>query len=349
MLFDFADIINSISVFQLLTFALFIAIAKGKAFYNRMLCVFFTSQLVGILAWVLYKHGVAHSFFEVLISASLLWAPSLFLYADGLTKQREKPVQFALLHFSPFLLLLPYTVAARIFDFYPPPISQLVSVQVVVYNIAGIITLVKYRRRVRQNYSENQNGIRDWVTVVLLGYPIACILPVVFNLLQIPSDDFSLGNELIAYTPFLIFFNILFFNAISNPVQIYKLPQESKYQGSQLSDDAATEYLDKLDMIMGKEKYYLEPELSLGKLSDRLDISSRYLSQIINQHKKQSFYDYINGLRTEHACQLLVNANGKTIQEIFFESGFNSKTAFNTAFKKHLGVTPSQYKAKVNS
>lgn len=348
MLFDFADIINSISIFQLFTFVLFIAITRGKPFYNKILCVFFASELIGILAWVLFKHGANHTIFKLLESASLLWAPSLYLYADGLTKQREKPVQFALLHFSPFLLLLPYTIAASIFDFYLLPISQFVSVQVVVYNVAGIITLVKYRRRVKQNYSEDESKIRDWVTMVLLGYPIACIIPVVFELLQLPSNDFSLENELIAYTPFLLFFNILFFNAIANPVQIHKLPQDAKYQGSLLGEDAAIGYLSKLEMMMSKEKYYLEPDLSLGKLSDKLEIPSRYLSQIINQYKKQSFYDYINGLRTDHACQLLLNPNGKTIQEIFFESGFNSKTSFNTAFKKHLGLTPSQYKAKVN-
>lgn len=347
MLFDFADIINSISVFQLLTFVLFIAITRGKPFYNRILCIFFASELVGILAWVLFKHGADQSICKLLESASLLWAPSLYLYADGLTKQREKPLLFALLHYTPFLLLFCYRLAASIFDFYLLPISQFVSVQVVAYNVAGIITLVKYRRRVKQNFAEDQNKIRDWVSIVLLGYPVACIVPVVSNLIPLPFNDFSLANELIAYIPFLLFFNILFFNAIANPVQIHKLPQDTKYQGSLLGDDAAALYLNKLELLMDTEKYYLEPELSLGKLSDKLEIPSRYLSQIINQHKKQSFYDYINGLRTDHACRLLLNANSKTIQEIFFESGFNSKTSFNTAFKKHLGVTPSQFKAKV--
>jgi Response regulator containing CheY-like receiver domain and AraC-type DNA-binding domain len=348
VLFDFADIINSISIFQLFTFVLFIAITRGKPFYNKILCVFFASELIGILAWVLFKHGADRTTYKLLDLASLLWAPSLYLYADGLTKQREKPMLFALLHLSPFILLLPYTLAASILNFYLMPISQLVSLQVIAYNVAGIITLVKYRRRVKQNYSVDQSKIRDWVTIVLLGYPIACLVPPIFELLQLSSNDFSLGNELIAYTPFLLFFNILFFNAIANPVQIQTLPQDTKYQGSLLGEDVAIGYLNKLEMMMDKDKYYLEPELSLGKLSDKLEIPSRYLSQIINQHKNQSFYDYINRLRTDHACQLLLNANGKTIQEIFFESGFNSKTSFNTAFKKHQGLTPSQYKAKVN-
>ncbi|MFA6950922.1 MAG: helix-turn-helix domain-containing protein, partial [Lentimicrobiaceae bacterium] len=147
---------------------------------------------------------------------------------------------------------------------------------------------------------------------------------------------------------FLIFYNILFFNAIGNPVVINVIPTDERYIGSHLTQELAIEYLEKLDRIVEKEKCYLEPELTLDGLSQISGISGRYLSQILNQYKKKSFYDYINGLRTQYACELLTKEGRKSILEILYESGFNSKTSFNTSFKKHTGLTPSQYKTKSN-
>jgi len=68
------------------------------------------------------------------------------------------------------------------------------------------------------------------------------------------------------------------------------------------------------------------------------------LSQIINESKNINFYDYVNSYRISEAKDLLSSNCDKTILEILYEVGFNSKSAFNTAFKKFTSVTPSKYK-----
>ncbi|MBN1988266.1 MAG: AraC family transcriptional regulator [Bacteroidales bacterium] len=347
MTFDFADIINSISVFQLATFTLYLWIKAWNPFYNKVLIAFFVSQALGILAWMLSKYAPHITATELLITADLLWAPTLYLYADALTKKRKSPFLFAIPHTLPFLLLLPYTILSGLILLPKVPIGIIVNLQVILYSAAGVVTLIRYSQMVRQNYSDDQNRIRIWVTVVLLGYIVACFLPVAAVSLGVNPLTQKLAIETIAFAPFLIFFNILFYSAIANPVVIHAAPDNTRYQGSALSAAQAKEYAQTLSELMEKNQYFLEPELSLGKLSVETGISGKYLSQIINQQLQKSFYDYVNGLRIQHACLLLSTQESKTIQEIMYQSGFNSKTAFNTAFKKHKGITPSLFKNKM--
>jgi len=344
--FDFADIVTFTSVFELLSFIIFIILKARKPYYNKVLVIFFAFQTLGIISWILRKYNIYPDISNILFVFELVWAPSLFLYAEALTKQRAKPGIYWFYHGIPFLFFLVYAMLRLAIELPSPPIDLVVSIQVIGYNLAGLYILVRYHRRVKENFSKDEADIRNWVAVVLLGYALACLIPPIAYYIGIYQNQTIMVKEVISFLPFLIFYNILFFNAIGNPVIIHEIPKEEKYLGSQLTNVTAKQYLEKLNQVVESERCYLEPELTLGGLSKISGISSRYLSQIINQHKNKSFYDYINGLRTDYACKLLVTDSKKTILEILFESGFNSKTSFNTAFKKHTGLTPSQYKTK---
>ena len=97
---------------------------------------------------------------------------------------------------------------------------------------------------------------------------------------------------------------------------------------------------------MVKDKLYLNPDLSLRDLSSRLNIHSNYISRIINEQFEMSYNDYINMYRIEEIKAKLTDPekNSKTVLEIMYETGFYSKSAFNTAFKKFTGTTPSEYR-----
>ena len=97
---------------------------------------------------------------------------------------------------------------------------------------------------------------------------------------------------------------------------------------------------------MRTQKTYLNPELTLDMLADTLAIPAKDLSMIINRHFNHNFYEFINGYRIEEAQKRLLDpANkDKTITDIYLEVGFNSKSVFNTFFKKLVGKTPSEYR-----
>jgi AraC-like DNA-binding protein len=96
---------------------------------------------------------------------------------------------------------------------------------------------------------------------------------------------------------------------------------------------------------MTEEKIYLENELNLSKMAEKLGVSVHDTSFLINQTQGHNFYTYVNSFRIEAAKKLLRSSQIKelNILGIAFASGFNSKTTFNTTFKKITGLSPSQY------
>ena len=95
---------------------------------------------------------------------------------------------------------------------------------------------------------------------------------------------------------------------------------------------------------MDEEKPYLSPNLRLATLADQLQLSTHHLSQIINENLDSNFYDFINQYRIKAAQKLIEEKPHYTLLQVAIEVGFNNKTSFNNAFKKHGGMSPSQYR-----
>ncbi len=124
--------------------------------------------------------------------------------------------------------------------------------------------------------------------------------------------------------------------------------REEKYKSSTLDPEKAEEYLKKLFYLLEVEKVYRDENISLHLLSEKLSISIHHLSQIINEKMNKNFIGLINGYRVEEAKKRLLEPPPPhlSILGIAFEVGFNSKAAFNRAFKKFTGLTPSEYRKK---
>jgi AraC-like DNA-binding protein len=95
---------------------------------------------------------------------------------------------------------------------------------------------------------------------------------------------------------------------------------------------------------------YLDSMFSLEILASETNMSSSKVSSIINNHSEFNFSDYINQFRIEKAKTLLLEPkyNDYNIESIGFECGFNSKSAFYTAFKKFTNLTPTEFKKKID-
>ncbi|MEM6632633.1 MAG: helix-turn-helix domain-containing protein [Bacteroidota bacterium] len=105
-------------------------------------------------------------------------------------------------------------------------------------------------------------------------------------------------------------------------------------------------YHESLLALMEEEKLYKDIDLTLNSLSERLQISSGYVSQIINEKEQKNFFEFVNTYRVEAVKSKLLDPafNNYTIMGIALESGFKSKSTFNAVFKKFTGQTPSGYK-----
>ena len=119
-----------------------------------------------------------------------------------------------------------------------------------------------------------------------------------------------------------------------------------KYERSSLTPEMADDYAAKLQQHMDAVKPFKNAELTLPELAAGLAISPNHLSQIINEKFGQNFFDFINGYRLKEAERALLDPDlgHLTILAIAYEAGFNSKSAFNVAFKKYAEMTPSQFR-----
>jgi YesN/AraC family two-component response regulator len=97
---------------------------------------------------------------------------------------------------------------------------------------------------------------------------------------------------------------------------------------------------------METEKPFTYSSLKLNQLAKMIGTTPNYLSQVINEERDQNFYNFVNGYRIEEAKRMIQDpANEQvTLLSIAYDVGFNSKSAFNTAFKKYTGTTPSQFR-----
>jgi len=99
---------------------------------------------------------------------------------------------------------------------------------------------------------------------------------------------------------------------------------------------------------MEHEKLYKDPSISPKIVSEKLNISTHNISQVLNCHMDQSFRNYINNLRIEEVKKMLISPLHKdqNILTIAMEAGFKSKSSFNSVFKKITGETPVEFRKK---
>lgn len=124
---------------------------------------------------------------------------------------------------------------------------------------------------------------------------------------------------------------------------------DQKYKTSSLTDSAASEIWQALQDIMQEQKLYLKHGLKVSDLAKVMNVSVHHLSEAINGYAKQSFYDFVNKHRIDAAIGFMSDPEKDyfSINDIGFQAGFNSSSAFFTHFKKHVRQTPSVYRKKL--
>ena len=159
---------------------------------------------------------------------------------------------------------------------------------------------------------------------------------------------FLMKNFISSIDYFIVMLEIIIFYG-AGYYTLIELKKDKKYE---VKDDQLQKYMPKISALMAEEKPYLDSGFSIKEMADQLSIHHRKLSQILNQGFKQSFTEYINSYRIEEAKTLLLKEDYEkhTVLEILMECGFNSKSAFNAAFKKFTGQSPLEFrKAAVTS
>jgi len=258
--------------------------------------------------------------------------------------------------------------------------SLLIYASIVVYQ------LQRHRNRVERIFSNTESKYLGWLKFLAWGIISVWVISVAGLLLynffgiDIPQYGGLVGNIALCILIFLIgYFGVrqeAIFNfsknggttiapeeialviapkAMENTLMEESMPAEEKvlqpglndkYRNSGLSKQKSLELFERLTILMQEKKPYQDSELTLFILAKQLKIHPNHLSQVINQHHNQNFFDYVNGLRVNDVKEALLSNKYDThsLLGIAHEFGFNSKASFNRAFKKFTGITPSEFK-----
>ncbi|MFZ6010478.1 MAG: helix-turn-helix domain-containing protein, partial [Bacteroidota bacterium] len=118
-----------------------------------------------------------------------------------------------------------------------------------------------------------------------------------------------------------------------------------KYKGSLVTGDQQQNILQKLRQVMQAEKPFLSPDFSLPELAKQIGTTTHILSQVINEGLGKNFFEMTAEYRVDEAKRLLIQKRNIKVEEIAEQVGYNSKSSFNTAFKKITGKTPSEFRS----
>lgn len=229
-----------------------------------------------------------------------------------------------------------------------PYINHLTFAHFCVYTLLGFYTVRQAFRKAQLSFWSKADPHLSWIRKFVIQF---ALMTLVFILVKVSFKN-DLGDHIIATHVAFIIYMISFsvtrlsdFFASSSVIVEQKKASE-KYQKSSLSSEKESQVLAKLEQLMIAEKPFLDNTLSLPILAKQLAVSTHHLSQIINDKRKQNFFEMVASYRVQEAQALLTSKNQQhlKIEEIAEMVGYNSKSAFNAAFKKITGQTPSQYR-----
>ena len=353
---------NSITLLSLfITFVLtvfFSVTKKGKKTANYILAgilILFALQI--LFSFTVSNYAFMHfmnwhkSLFLIRQTGFLI-GPFIFLYMQTyLTNRPLKPIDWV--HALPFVgvvvFLIIYYFKTDNFIMWGTSLNVYDTILIMIHNLSYVLlTLINFKIF---NFSrveivkklKSTSGI-GWLQFVVIGFVMLWIINLYsfasYMVLQKPVWCAQTGS-IYALTLFLFLTSIMFMLLLKPEIVFFI----EKYKNSPINEDFKNKYKQSLIEYMDIKKPYLEPEISLEDVAKDLSINTRLLSQIINQSFKKNFNGYLNEFRINEAIKQLSDIrNKKTIQEIIFDSGFNTVSNFYTEFKKHTGLTPQEFR-----
>jgi AraC-like DNA-binding protein len=335
---------------------------QGRLFLAVFILIQGGITLWGVFCWSpvlsIATHELLSPFEHVPESVLLgLQGPILLWYSYGISGKPVRPTWFDKTVIAVFLLL-------------PAPIAWLAPSQArwsysvcvipgylisIVYGILALRQVIVHDREIRQRYSNVEERQLLWLGYLAFGFIGVWGMRLIGNVVGIFNEVAGIFHENLGGTigvlsiyPFAI---LLCWMAVLGMSRGVRSADRPGIEASLHSPDGAAthfnpEMIEKLDDLMSRVMLYQDPDLHLDGLADSMGISARSLSALINGHYRQNFYDFVNDYRVRDAQRQLQDPNlkSKTIQRIFEDAGFNSKSTFNTYFKKVTGKTPSEYR-----
>ncbi len=361
-----------------LVFAIFLFTVKSETkLSNRILGLMLVLTAIDLSSFFYHRFIDMPLALEMIrIDLSILSLPMLFFYILSLIYKDFKFRKIHLIHLLPWILSFVF-MFPRFYsqdltgrqDFfnnylYNPEVIFIIWMSYAVsfaYKIYIYYILARGKKIMLENYSNLERTNFKWVFQLNTFSLVMLIFVLIKQVSKYVIDDFQTLNiiRIIVVVLVLSFTCWLILTALYRP-EIFRGIESSQKTvkdilGDQVSEGESDHQVDpKIERVKAyveEHRPYLDPQLTIQSLAHQVEMPVTELSVLINHKMGKHFFDFTNEYRIEEAKKLLkIEADQKlTVLEILYKVGFNSKSSFNTAFKKYTSMTPTQFrKSTVN-
>lgn len=332
-------------------------------------CLYITPWMLGHEGWYA-KDGYREFLFFVPFQQFFLIGPAVLFYVKTLLNPSYSINKRDLLHFAPAVAYLLYSILVFIADvlvldefyFYADGRDKDLSPwyqfsghgAIIVYLIICIRMYNDYRVKIFQELSFAESVVYNWVKQFLIALLIILIIRIFFLALFPNWGDF--GSKWWYYFFFACSFYYIAFAGYANSIktsistrfvknQEDEIPKEVKESINQMEPNELDQWMKSIDTFVHSENGFKNPTLTLIDVAKALDTTTKRISSVINSGYHSNFNDFVNSYRVSEVIERLQKGDQQTftLLSIALDSGFNSKTTFNRAFKKHTQQTPNQF------
>lgn len=380
VLFNFHDLVLILTAFECLLFALLLSASNKEKAVSTFFFIGFLTCHIFIPMHELTFWGKQFRIWMLDISPNLFFmgsyayfldGPLLYFFVRSLLYKDFKFKRVHLLHALPVLLFFVHMVTS----FYLQPYDErhrLIETQHIaysspylyfdaagrymrlVYAVLCFVLVFNYGEKLKHVFANLNKRDLAWLKLMLVSFLVlfsweAILLTI--KLHGLATDDFSMDLlnifGLSGYYLTFAVLNILIFLKFTLFTSVASVEEDSSIERPHDKLDGVDKTLvAHIEDTMTSSKVYTLPDITVDRLAEEMKMPAKRLSQTIKQHFHLNFYEFINSYRIEEAKRLLSDpaCADKTITEIYFEVGFNSKSVFNTFFKRVVEMTPSQYR-----
>lgn len=371
--YNFLHLVSSIGIFMVFLLALFLVTVKTKhKLSNCLLAFFLFTNALDAIKFLQNGFPVNYINLEALRwSSNYVVSATFYLYVLSVcyTNFRLKPKH--LIHLFPFFAFNAFMMwgiylndrTAKILfinSMNEMPLMQfflyLFELLFQVYFIASFLAIRKAKKVYLENYTNTNISVLNALNKITILYYVLHFIVLIRWLI---TYIFGVG-EIRAWIVTIDGFAFLFctcwylFVALNNPEFFRGVNSELKPIKEVVSEEKSTpkfseeknKEIEALKDFMVKNEPYLDSSLTIQNLAEQVNMPVKDLSTLINLYMDKHFFDFVNEYRIEKAIQILKDPSQKqlTVLEILYQVGFNSKSSFNTSFKKYTGKTPTDFR-----
>ncbi len=373
--YGFLHLVSSIGIFMVFLLALFLITVKTKhKLSNCLLAFFLFTNAVDALKFLQREFPVNYINLEAFRwSIVYLVSASFYLYVLSVCYSNFRLRPKHLLHVIPFVAYNLYLMWGIYFVERPEkidfingmndmPLMQffyfLFEFLFQVYFIASFLAIRKSKTVYLENYTNpNISELNALFKITILYYALHFIVLIrwlvtfIFGWGKVEIRDWIVcldGFAFLFCTCWYLFValnNPEFFRGVNSDLKPITEVVPKQKNSPLLVEEKSKEIEFLKDFMLEKEPY-LNSSLTIQELSEQVKIPVKDLSTLINLYMDKHFFDFVNEYRIEKAMQILKDPsqNELTVLEILYQVGFNSKSSFNTSFKKYTGKTPTDFR-----